>query len=105
MNAIATGSWLNQAEAEETVKQIRGVIEFGYKTVGVVTPFVAQAQLIDQLAKTQFGQDFLDDINFVSGTAHRLQGDDRDAIILSSVLSPGMSKGDVHWIEKKRETS
>ena len=98
----ATGSWLNRAEAEQTVKQLRGVIESGYKTVGVVTPFVAQAQLIDQLAKTQFDQDFLDDIDFVSGTAHRLQGDERDAIVLSSVLSPGMSKSGARWIEKER---
>ena len=98
----ATGSWLNQAEAEETVKQLRGAIESGYKTVGVVTPFTAQARLIDQRAKTQFGQDFLDDIDFVSGTAHRLQGDERDAVILSSVLSPGMSKSGARWIEKEK---
>ena len=98
----ATGSWLNRAEAEETVKQLRGAIESGYKTVGVVTPFTAQARLIDQRAKTQFGQDFLDDIDFVSGTAHRLQGDERDAVILSSVLSPGMSKSGARWLEKER---
>ncbi len=97
----ATGSWLNRAEAEETVKQLRGAIESGYKTVGVVTPFTAQARLIDQIAKTQFGQDFLDDIDFVSGTAHRLQGDERDAVILSSVLSPGIKSG-ARWIEKER---
>jgi len=98
----ATGSWLNRAEAEETVRQLRGVIESGYKTVGVVTPFTAQARLIDKIAKTQFGQDFLDDIDFVSGTAHRLQGDERDAVILSAVLSPGMSKSGARWLEKER---
>lgn len=98
----ATGSWLNQAEAEETVKQLRGVIESGYETVGVVTPFTAQARLIDQIAKTQFGQDLLDDLDFVSGTAHRLQGDERDAIVLSSVLSPNMSKSGARWVEKER---
>ncbi len=98
----ATGSWLNRAEAEQTVEQIRGLIESGYKTVGVVTPFTAQARLIDQLAKRQFGEDVLEDLDFVSGTAHRLQGDERDAIVLSSVLSPGMSKSGARWIEKER---
>ena len=98
----ATGSWLNQAEAEETVKQLRGLIESGYKTVGALTPFTAQARLIAQIAKTQFGQAALDDLDFVSGTAHRLQGDERDAIVLSSVLSPGMSKSGARWIEKER---
>ena len=98
----ASGSWVNRAEAEQTVKQIHGVIESGYKTVGVVTPFAAQAQLIDQFAKRQFGQDFLSDIGFVSGTAHRLQGDEREAIIFSSVLSPGISKSGIRWVEKER---
>ena len=98
----ASGSWLNQAEAEQTVTQLRDVIKSGYKTVGVVTPFTAQARLIERLAIKQFGQDSLDEIDFVSGTAHRLQGAERDAIVLSSVLSPGMSKGGARWIEKER---
>ena len=97
-----TGSWLNRAEAEETVNQIRRVIESGCQTVGVVTPFAAQAQLIDRLAKEQFGQEFLADIEFVSGTAHRLQGDEREAIVLSSVLSSNMAKSGARWIEKEK---
>ena len=96
------GSWINRAEAEETVKQLRGLSESGYRTVGVVTPFTAQARRINQLAKTQLGQDFLDGINCVIGTAHRLQGDERDAIVLSSVLSPEMNQTSVRWIEKER---
>ena len=96
------GSWLNRLEAERTVRQLHRVIKSGYKTVGVVTPFTAQARLINQIAKTQFGQEFLEDIRFVSGTAHRLQGDEREAVLLSSVLSPGMSKSGAHWIEKER---
>ena len=98
----ATGSWLNRMEAEQTVRQLHQVIKSGFKTVGVVTPFTAQARLIDRLAKMQFGREFLDDVDFVSGTAHRLQGDERDAVLLSSVLSPGMSKNAIHWVEKER---
>ena len=84
------------------MKQLRCVIESGYKTAGVVTPFTAQAQLIDKLAKEQFGKGFLDNIGFVSGTAHRLQGGERDAILFSSVLSPGTSRSGARWIEKER---
>ena len=97
-----TGSWLNRAEAEQTVRQLCRVINSGYKTAGVVTPFTAQAQLIDQLARKQIGQDSLDKIDFVSGTAHRFQGGERDAIVLSSVLSPGISRSGARWIEKER---
>ena len=98
----ATGSWINRAEAEETVRQLRGVVESGYRTIGVVTPFTAQARLIGRLAQSQFGRDFLNDIDFVSGTAHRLQGDERDAVVLSAVLSPGMARSGARWIEKER---
>jgi very-short-patch-repair endonuclease len=97
-----TGSWLNRAEAEEAVRQLRGLIKSGYKTVGVVTPFSAQAQLIGQLARKQIGQDSLDTIKFVSGTAHRFQGGERDVILFASVLSPGMSESGPRWVEKER---
>ena len=98
----ATGSWLNHAEAEQTIQQLRALNESGYKNIGVVTPFTAQARLLEQLAKTHFGQDFLDDIGFVSGTAHRFQGGERDAIIFSSVLSPDMTQSGARWIEKEK---
>ena len=98
----ADRSWINRAEAEEAVRQLRGLSELGYRTIGVVTPFTAQARLIDRLAKKQLGQDFLDDVYSVIGTAHRLQGDERDAIVLSSVLSPEMTRTSARWIEKER---
>ena len=97
-----SGSWINRAEAEKTLDQLSRVFESGYGSVGVVTPFAAQARLIDQLAESRFGRSFLDDFGFVCGTAHRLQGDERDAIIFSSVLSPTMSKSGARWIEKER---
>ena len=98
----AAGSWFNRAEAEQTVRQLRAVIESGYETVGVVTPFTAQAKLIERIAKTQIGPDRLEEINFASGTAHRFQGGERQAILFSSVLSPGMTPSGARWIEKER---
>ncbi len=97
-----TGSWLNRAEAEHTVRLLCGLIKSGYKSVGVVTPFTAQARLIDQLARKQIDQVSLDDIGFASGTAHRFQGGERDVILFASVLSPGMSESVTRWVEKER---
>ena len=94
-------SWLNRAEAEQTVERLGKVLE-SVLSVGVITPFAAQAQLVSKLAEERYGRSVLDDAGFVCGTAHRLQGDERDAILFSSVLSPGMSGNGVRWIEKER---
>ena len=94
-------SWLNWAEAKQTVERLRSVMS-GDTTVGVVTPFAAQARLIERLAEEEFGRDFLEDADFVCGTAHSLQGNERDAIVISPVISPGMSKFGARWIEKER---
>ena len=94
-------SWLNRTEAEQSVEQL-GELLGSFPTVGILTPFAAQAQLIEQLAKKRFGRPLLDGIGFVCGTAHSLQGNERDAILLSCVLSPGMSGNGARWIEKER---
>ena len=98
----ANGSWRNRAEGEEAVRQLRTLVEAGCGSVGVVSPFTAQARLVEGMAKARFGEDALDDLDFVSGTAHRLQGDERDAVIISCVLAPGVSKSGARWIEKER---
>ena len=98
----SAGSWLNQKEAEQTVKQLRAVIESGYETVGVVTPFTAQAKLIERIAKEQVDKDCLKKTRFDSGTAHRFQGGEREAILFSSVLSPDRARSGARWIEKER---
>ena len=95
-------SWINEAEAHQTVEQILGLVRSGYSTVGVVTPFKAQARHMERLPRERLGEDFLGEIGFVSGTAHRLRGDEREAIIFSSVLSPGMSHSGIRWVEKQR---
>jgi len=94
-------SWLNRVEAAQVIEWLGKVLE-SESTVGVITPFAAQAQLVRTLAEDRFGRSALDDAGFMCGTAHRLQGDERDAILVSPVLSPGMSGSGARWIEKER---
>ena len=99
--SVTGSSWLNRVEAEHAAGWLGKVLE-SVSTVGVVTPFAAQAQLVTKCAEDRFGRSVLDDADFVCGTAHRLQGDERDAIIFSCVLSPGMSRNGARWMEKER---
>lgn len=96
------GSWVNREEAEQTIRQLDAELRAGCASLGVVTPFQAQANLIRNLAQRQFGHQTLDEIDFTSGTAHRLQGDERDTIIFSAALSPKMPAALIRWVEKER---
>jgi len=97
------GSWLNRAEAEEAARQLAGVMSSpDCMSAAVVTTFAAQARLIEQLVEGRLGRDNLTDTGFACGTAHRLQGDERDVIIFSTVLAPGIGDFGARWIENER---
>ena len=86
------GGALNVAEAEAVVAEVRRlVLEQGYNgAIGVVTPFRAQANRIRAIVH----QDpelarLLASLQFVVDTVHGFQGDERDVIFFSPVVSAG----------------
>ena len=94
-------SWCNPAEAEEVVRHLTHLVRSDL-TVGVVTPFRGQADRIRRLAQTRISRDTLGEAGFLSATAHSFQGDERDAIVMSCVVSPDMNQRNRHWIEHTR---
>ena len=86
----AEGSAINRPEAEAIKSELsRLALEQGYKgSIGVVSPFRAQANLIKELCiKDNTLQSSLDNLEFLSDTVHKFQGDERDLIIFSPVVS------------------
>ena len=99
----ANGGAANNSEAQAVVEKIRDlVVERGYKgTIGVVTPFRAQANRIreivfqdDPLSQMLLSADFLVD------TVHKFQGDERDVMFFSPVVSKGVSQGSLGFLKK-----
>lgn len=85
-------SWKNTAEANEVIQVIRELRQDrSVGSIGVVTPFRGQAELISELLH----QAVLRDIEV--GTAHAFQGDERDAIIFSPVVAGGMPESTSRW--------
>lgn len=83
-------------EAYEIAKVIK---ENKYKDVGIITPFVNQAALINEfLAKSG-----ADTNNVRAGTIHTLQGSEKSVIIMSAALSPKTSKKTMDWIKNNHE--
>ena len=95
------GGWVNEAQARTTIDLLTEVMDQDL-TIGVVAPYAAQGALIDHLARKKFDEDLLAERRFVSGTAHRLQGSERDTIIFSSTLTPNMPPNAANWIEQER---
>ena len=94
-------SWLNQREIEETVAIVREVADLGL-SVGVVSPFSAQAFAIQRAVESLLPAEKIGEIAFTAGTAHRFQGDERDVMIFTSCIAPGILPASARWVEKER---
>ena len=81
-------------EAYEIVKMIK---HSHYRDVGIITPFVNQAALINDLL-IQAGI-----TNIKAGTIHTLQGSEKSVIIMSAALSPKTGKKTMDWIKNNHE--
>ena len=83
---------------DEEARSIVGLIKKnGYHDVGIVTPFVNQAALIN----TYLAANKIYDVK--AGTIHTLQGSERSTIILSAALSIKTGKKTMDWIKDNHE--
>ena len=99
------GSAVNRKEANAVVTVLkRLLLEQGYLgSIGVVSPFRSQANLIRELcAKNDALQRPLEDAGFLSDTVHRFQGDERDLIIFSPVISEGTPSQSLNFLKGNR---
>jgi len=63
-------------------------------SIGIVTPFREQSRRVKNLLKRSLGED----TRVSAGTAHTFQGDERDIVLLSPVLGPGLPQGTLRWL-------
>ena len=99
-----SGGAINTIEVKAVVDElIKLVLDRGYKgTIGVVSPFRAQANAIDAAVKRNNELDMaLINQKFISNTVHKFQGDERDVMIFSPVLSKGMPRGSAYFLQNQ----
>ncbi|MGI8313007.1 caspase, EACC1-associated type [Saccharopolyspora hattusasensis] len=86
------GSWTNKAEIDLVNRSVQHLLEKlpPEGTVGVVSPFRAQAEAIEQQWR---GNDRIQ-----VGTVHTFQGSERDAIVFSLVAGPDTPKRSRVWL-------
>lgn len=91
----SNGGAVNEVEAHAVVAELERLLESGYRgTLGVVSPFRAQANRITDLVN-QKGRlaASLSQADFLSDAVHSFQGDERDVMIFSPALSDQMPRG------------
>lgn len=85
------------AYKEEAAQIAKIITNNGYKDVGIITPFVNQAALVnDYLIKLG-----INDVR--AGTIHTLQGSEKSVIIMSAALSWKTGKKTMDWIKNNHE--
>lgn len=97
-----TGSSFNEQEAEQVVKELTRLVGNGYKgTIGVVTPFRAQyLRIMDKINQNKDLADRLMLRDFLCDTVHKFQGDERDVMLFSAVVSEGVTDGAVSFLKR-----
>ncbi len=90
-----TGGAVNEYEAAAVVEEIARLVRLGYRgSVGVVSPFRAQANRIrDMVYRDARLSTAIADMDFLADTVYKFQGDERDVMIFSPVVSGGISEG------------
>lgn len=97
----STGGAINEEEARRVVAEIKDLVSRGYRgSVGVVSPFRAQANRIRDLV---FQQDDLAvglaNAEFLSDAVHSFQGDERDVIFFSPAVSNATPRGALWFLQ------
>lgn len=82
------------AEVEEI---LRFAAQNRDKSIGVITPFANQKDLINErLKENGLG-------NITCGTVHAFQGDEKDVILFSLALTDKTTKGTYEWLKNNKE--
>ncbi len=97
-----TGSAYNADEAVAIVIELKRLINAKYEgSIGVTTPFRRQATEIKELlerTEPRLYETLLRNHEFIADTVHKFQGDERDLMIFSTVVSNGASSSTVGFL-------
>ena len=94
----ASGGAINELEARAAVEQVARLGAQGFGgTIGVVSPFRAQANRIRALIQDLGPRA---GVECLSDTVHRFQGDERDVMIFSSAVSSGVSEAALGFLRR-----
>jgi hypothetical protein len=88
-----------EAEVAWCVERLRELRRKGVRSVGLVTPFRAQADALEEAVLRAFSADDLEALDVRVGTVHAFQGNERDVVIASLGLGPDVTANSWRFVE------
>ena len=85
----------NHSEVERCLAMLDQHISTGWRSIGLVTPFRAQADALEAAVLEKYTAQEIDQVGLRVGTVHGFQGDERDLMIIS--LAVGHDEPDQAW--------
>jgi hypothetical protein len=95
--AARTG--VNEAEVDEAERQVRALVDHGFRSIGVVSPFRPQADALEAMLLQRFTLEQIEQYGLRVGTVHAFQGSERDAMVVSLALVDGDNASRRRFVE------
>ena len=87
---------INEAEIKQSIKiACKFADDYPNISIGIISPFKHQAKEIYSNIPNNYHD------RIVAGTVHEFQGDERDVIIYSTVVTDNSPESKIRWIDKK----
>jgi very-short-patch-repair endonuclease len=99
----AAGGAINDTEAKMVADEVVALIKRGYPgSVGVTTPFRLQANRIRDLINKKLSPTEIESRSLIVDVVHKFQGDERDCMFFSLVVSEGVHTKSLRFLNSNR---
>jgi hypothetical protein len=93
------GDGVNGPEVDAVEAQVRAHAAAGWRSIGVISPFRAQADALEAMLLDRFELEEITGWGLRVGTVHAFQGSERDVMIVSLGLAQGDPAGSRRFVE------
>ena len=102
---VGAGNIYNLIEATKSAEIMAEIIKKNGNSLsyGIISPFRKQTSIIREKVLTILNKkssDELKSIDLIVGTAHAFQGDEKDVVVFSPVISEGMPDGTISFVNE-----
>ena len=99
VSGTRNGKGVNAVEVDEVINQVQQYAAAGVTSIGIVSPFRAQADAVEEAVLAHFGPEDVERLGLLAGTVHAFQGNERDVVIATMAIDNDTSGGSLNFIQ------